>query len=103
MLLQSDTVGPLYCRLQVLTRLLWEELAGGPEGNRATRESKGPAVRTEAVLGWASAVLDSHFTRLAIRGAADPELLDTLKALKMATRREAACCEMLSQVGSIIL
>lgn len=87
----------------MLTRLLSEELAVGAEGNRATRESKGPPVRTEAVLGWASAVLDSHFTRLAIRGAADPELLDTLKALKVAARREATCCEMLSQVGSIII
>ena len=58
-------------------------------------------MRVDAVVGWASALLDSHFTRLAIGGAADAELVGALEALKKTTRKEAECCELLSEVGEL--
>lgn len=62
-----------------------------------------PPARTDAAVGWACALLDSHFTRLAIGGAAaDSGVVGALKALKKATRREAECCELLSQVRSLV-
>lgn len=47
-------------------------------------------------------MLDSHFTRLAIGGAADAHLVGALKALKKATRGEAECCELLGEVQSLV-
>lgn len=61
-----------------------------------------PAARTDSVLGWACALLDSHFTRLAIGGAADAHLVGALKALKRATREEAECCDLLGEVRSLV-
>lgn len=53
------------------------------------------------MVGWASAVLDSHFTRLAIGGAANSDLVGALKVLKKTARREAECCELLCQVRGL--
>lgn len=47
-------------------------------------------------------MLDSHFTRLAIGGSADANLVGALQALKKATRGEAECCELLCQVRSLV-
>ena len=95
---------------QVLTRLLAEgktlesSAAGAkPRGRNASIAAKGlPAARTDSVLGWACALLDSHFTRLAIGGSADANLVGALKALKKATRGEAECCELLGEVRSLV-
>lgn len=96
---------------QVLTRLLAEgktleasSAAGAkPRGRNASIAAKGlPAARTDSVLGWACALLDSHFTRLAIGGSADANLVGALKALKKATREEAECCELLGEVQSLV-
>lgn len=96
---------------QVLTRLLSEgrtreTAARGARlrrGSSAAAAAAGagrglPSARTESVLGWASAVLDAHFTSLAIGGAADTDLVGALKALKNAARVEAECCELLCEV-----
>ncbi|CAM9842245.1 unnamed protein product [Ectocarpus sp. 12 AP-2014] len=93
--------------LKILTRLLAEgktlETGAKPRGQNAALVARGlPPARTESVLAWACAVLDSHFTRLAIGGAADGDLVGTLKALKKASRVEAGCCELLSQVRSLV-
>ncbi|CAM9227102.1 unnamed protein product [Ectocarpus sp. 4 AP-2014] len=93
--------------LKILTRLLAEgktlETGAKPRGQNAALVARGlPPARTESVLAWACAVLDSHFTRLAIGGAADGDLVGTLKALKRAARVEAGCCELLSQVRSLV-
>ncbi|CAM9402795.1 unnamed protein product [Ectocarpus sp. 8 AP-2014] len=99
--------GEVVVVLKILTRLLAEgkTLATGakPRGQNAALLARGlPPARTESVLAWACAVLDSHFTRLAIGGAADGYLVGTLKALKRAARVEAGCCELLSQVRSLV-
>lgn len=57
-----------------------------------------PSVRTDAVLGWASALLDSHFTRLALGGAVDTAVSSALQALTRTVGGEAECCELLCQV-----
>ncbi|CAB1099630.1 unnamed protein product [Ectocarpus sp. CCAP 1310/34] len=93
--------------LKILTRLLAEgktlETGAKPRGQNAALVARGlPPAHTESVLAWACAVLDSHFTRLAIGGAADGDLVGTLKALKRAARVEAGCCELLSQVRSLV-
>lgn len=92
---------------QVLTRLLSEgrtrestRRGAKPRGKNAIAITRGlPSARTASVLGWASALLDSHFTRLAMGGAADADLVGALTTLKEAVREEAQCCELLSQVG----
>lgn len=47
-------------------------------------------------------MLDSHFTRLAMGGAADANLVGCLKALKKSVGGEAECCELLCQVKNHI-
>lgn len=101
----------IFFNRQVLTRLLAEgktleaSAAAGAKhrGRNASIAAKGlPAARTDSVLGWACALLDSHFTRLAIGGSADAKLVGALKALKKATREEAECCELLGEVRSLV-
>lgn len=92
---------------QVLTRLLAEgktlETGSRPRGKNNVMAAHGlPPTRTDSVVGWACAVLDSHFTRLAIGGSADADLVGAIKALKKATRGEAECCELLCQVRSLV-
>lgn len=98
---------------QVLTRLLaegrtLESRAGGAKSRgaaaaaAATGGRRLPPPRTDSVVGWASALLDSHFTRLAIGGAADSDLVGALRALKGATRGEAECCELLGDVRALV-
>lgn len=55
-----------------------------------------PRARTEAVLSWASAVLDSHFARLAISGSENVK--HTLKTLQLTASAEGECCDLLCQV-----
>lgn len=90
---------------QVLTRLLSEgrtretaSSAGNPRKKNAVAAGGLPLARTESVLGWTSAVLDSHFTRLAMGGAADANLVGCLKALQKTVGGETECCELLCQV-----
>eukprot|EP00903_Cladosiphon_okamuranus_P009379 g8943.t1 len=102
--------GEVVIVLKVLTRLLaegktLEASATGAKyrGKNDSSEAKGlPTARTDSVLGWACALLDSHFTRLAIGGSADANLVGALKALKKATREEAECCELLGEVRSLV-
>lgn len=65
----------------------------------ATHASRGlPPARTEAVLAWASALIDAHFVRLALEGSLNEVVCSSLNALGRLTRKEIEGCERLSEV-----
>ncbi|CAN0063867.1 unnamed protein product [Sphacelaria rigidula] len=105
--------GEVIVVLQILTRLLSEERTRETEQIVELKHSHAvlpgdshsyismngvPPARTEAVVAWASAILDSHFTRLAIAGS-HQDVLGVLQALKCAAVNEAECCDLLFQVS----
>ncbi|CAM9728561.1 unnamed protein product [Laminaria digitata] len=102
--------GEVVVVLKVLTRLIAEgrtkESSARSAVNRrggASKTARGlPPARTDLVLAWAAAVLDAHFARLAVGGAADAGLVSALKALKRAMRGEGSCCELLCEVRSLV-
>lgn len=84
-----------YYHLQILTRIFLEDPCHGASV-REMRDFPGPS--SDAVLGWISALMDAHFTRLAIGGSLDTSVSSALGVLRQAATHQAEACEVLSEV-----
>ncbi|CAN0158655.1 unnamed protein product [Discosporangium mesarthrocarpum] len=55
-----------------------------------------------SVVTWAAAVIDAHFTQLAVGGLVDGELAGALHDLRETVGKEIEHCELLSEVGTLV-
>lgn len=93
---------------QILTRILAEgRIAENAPLSKAQRWSRDPYLvatrglppaRTQAILGWAAAIVDAHFTPLAVGGYSGSSVLGVLRTLERVAKQEMRCCESLLKV-----